>query len=56
MAPLDPHLAALFALVTAAGGLMAMGGVSKSLLLPRRKRACPGCGRPLVRGRCGCGA
>jgi hypothetical protein len=56
MAPLDPHLAGLFALVTAAGFLMSQSGIAKSLLLPRRKRACPGCGRPLIRGRCGCGA
>jgi hypothetical protein len=56
MAPIDPHAALLFALVTAAGGLMTMSGVSKSLLVRRRPRACPGCGRPLARGRCGCDA
>ena len=36
------------------GGLMTMSGVSKSLLVWRRPRACPGCGRPPARGRCGC--
>jgi hypothetical protein len=54
MEPLDPQLAWLVALVTAAGGLMTMSGVSKSLLLWRRRRACPGCGRPVEHGRCGC--
>jgi len=54
MKPLDPQLAFLFALCTAAGGLMAMSGISKSLLVRRPRRACPGCGRPLDHGRCGC--
>jgi hypothetical protein len=54
MEPIDPHAAALFALVTAAGALMMFSGVSKSLLLWRRPRGCPGCGRPVERGRCGC--
>ncbi len=54
MQPIDPNLAFLFAICTAAGGLMAMSGISKSLLERRRRRACPGCGRPLVDGRCGC--
>jgi hypothetical protein len=54
MEPPDPQLAWLVALVTAAGGLMTMSGVSKNLLLWRRRRACPGCGRPVEHGRCGC--
>jgi len=55
MEPIDPHVAALFALVTAAGALMTFSGISKSLLLWRRPRACPGCGRPVEHGgRCGC--
>jgi len=54
MQAMDPHLAFVFAVCTAAGGLMAMSGISKSLLEWRKRRACPGCGRPLIDGRCGC--
>ena len=54
MRPIDPQLALLFALCTAAGGLMALSGVSKSLLAWRKRRSCPGCGRPIIDGRCGC--
>jgi hypothetical protein len=54
MQPMDTHLADLFAICAAAGGLMAMSGISKHLLEWRRRRACPGCGRPLIDGRCGC--
>lgn len=54
MQPMETHLAYLFASCAAAGGLMAMSGISKNLLEWRRRRACPGCGRPLIDGRCGC--
>ena len=54
MHTLSPQLSLLFAICTAAGGLMAMSGISKSLLEWRKPRACPGCGRPIVDGHCGC--
>jgi hypothetical protein len=54
MTPLDPHLVVLLAATSASGLLMAASGVQKSLLEWRRRRACPGCGRPIERGRCGC--
>jgi hypothetical protein len=54
MMSLDPQIAGLLVATSVAGLLMAMSGVQKSLLDWRRRRACPGCGRPLDRGRCGC--
>jgi hypothetical protein len=50
----DPQLAAAFAITSAVGLLMTVSGVHKSLLEWRRRRVCPGCGRPFDRGRCGC--
>jgi hypothetical protein len=54
MTSLDPQIAGLLVATSVAGVLMAMSGVQKSLLDWRRRRACPACGRPLDRGRCGC--
>ncbi len=45
MAPLDPHLAVLFALTSGVGYLMVVSGVGKSLLVWKRKRTCPSCRR-----------
>jgi hypothetical protein len=54
MTSLDPHLVAVLLATGVAGVLMTMSGVQKSLLDWRRRRICPGCGRPLAHGRCGC--
>jgi hypothetical protein len=54
MTSLDPHLVVVLAATGVAGLLMTMSGVQKSLLDWRRRRVCPGCGRPLEHGRCGC--
>ena len=52
---LSPQLVALFALTTAVGWLMILLGVWKqSLDWTRRPELCPGCGRQVLRGRCGC--
>jgi hypothetical protein len=45
MAQVDPQLATLFALTSGVGYLMVMSGVGKSLLVWKRKRTCPSCGR-----------
>jgi hypothetical protein len=45
MAQFDPQLAILFALTSSVGYLMVMSGVGKSLLVWKRKRTCPSCGR-----------
>jgi hypothetical protein len=54
MTSLDPHIAVALMATGVAGLLMTMSGVQKSLLDWRRRRSCPGCGRPIVNGRCGC--
>ena len=51
---LDPQFAAVFAVTSGVGFLMAFAGVQKSLLDWRRRRVCPGCGRHAEGGRCGC--
>jgi hypothetical protein len=45
MTPLDPQLTLLFALTTGAGYLMMLSGVGKGMLVWKRRRACPSCGR-----------
>jgi hypothetical protein len=50
MAPLDPQLTVLFALTSGVGYLMVLSGVDKNLLVWKRRRACPSCGRQP----CGC--
>ena len=50
MAQVDPHLAVMFALTSGVGSVMVMSGIGKSLLVWKRKRTCPSCGRTP----CGC--
>jgi hypothetical protein len=50
MAPLDPQLTVLFALTSGVGYLMVLSGVGKNLLVWKRRRHCPSCGRQP----CGC--
>ncbi len=54
MTPLDPQLATLLAMTAGVGLLMSLSGIHKGLLEWRRQRSCPGCGRPVSQGRCGC--
>jgi hypothetical protein len=52
---LSPQIAALFVLTTGVGWMMMVLGVWKRTLdWTRRPSVCPGCGRELRRGRCGC--
>jgi hypothetical protein len=55
---IDMDVHSLFVAVSCvvAGSLMALAGLDKSALEPRRRRRrCPSCGRALVHGRgCGC--
>jgi hypothetical protein len=50
MAPLDPQLTVLFALTSGVGYLMVLSGVGKNMLVWKRRRQCPSCGRHP----CGC--
>jgi hypothetical protein len=50
MTSLDPQLTLLFALTTGVGYLMMLSGVGKSMLVWKRRSACPSCGRRP----CGC--
>jgi hypothetical protein len=54
MTPLEPQLITLLAATAGIGVLMSVSGVHKGLLEWRRRRPCPGCGRPLAGSRCGC--
>jgi hypothetical protein len=53
---MDVHTLSLALATVAVGGLMALAGLDKSALEPRRRRRkCPSCGRALEHGRtCGC--
>jgi hypothetical protein len=45
MLRLDPQFATLFALTSGVGYLMVVSGVGKNMLVWKRRRACPSCGR-----------
>jgi hypothetical protein len=54
MTSLDPQTLSVVVATGIAAVLMTMSGVHKTLLEWRRRHLCPGCGRPLEHGRCGC--